>query len=109
VVGALYRTEYRRLVGVRGRDRGQRVAVVDAINAGSNAGSAILGTIADLRARGAEPVEVGALLVRGSAAPRFAEGQDLPLERVASLPNLLWSPSECPLCAAQAPLEDLAG
>ena len=83
---------------------GKAVAIVDDV---VNAGSAVRATLAELRSCGATPVAVGALLVLGSAASSFFAGQAIPLEAIASLPNEAWAPSECPLCAAQTPLEDL--
>ena len=103
---ALYAVTYRLPDGLREMVRGQAVAVVDdAINAGS----AVRGTLAELRACGATPVAVGALLVLGSAAASWCAGQGLPLEAVARLPNEIWAPADGPLCAAQTPLEDLTG
>jgi orotate phosphoribosyltransferase len=82
---------------------GKRVAVVDdAISAGS----AVLGTLADLRACGAHPVAIGALLVLGSLAPGMAATAGIPLESIATLPWGLWTPAECPLCASGVPFED---
>jgi orotate phosphoribosyltransferase len=79
------------------------VAVVDDV---VNAGSAVRGALADLRACGARPVAIGALLVLGSAgSTTFVAGEGLPLESLAYLPNTLWEPSTCPLCAAGLPLE----
>jgi orotate phosphoribosyltransferase len=78
----------------------RRVAVVDdAINAGS----AVRATIRALRGCAAEPVAIGALLVLGSAVDEVAGG--LPVAAVATAPNPLWAPAECPLCAAGTPHE----
>jgi orotate phosphoribosyltransferase len=102
---ALYPVAYRVPEAVRGAARGKRVAIVDDV---MNAGSAVRATLTDLRAVGAESVTIGALLVLGSAAAALAAEAALPLERIASLPGGLWAPSECPLCAAHIPLEDVA-
>jgi orotate phosphoribosyltransferase len=91
---------------LRGRIRNKRVAVVSDV---INAGSAVRGTLADLEACGANPIAIGALLVLGTAAAEFAAGAGLVLESIATLPNRLWPPSQCPLCASGAPLEDIAG
>jgi len=101
----LYPVEYRLPPALRGRVRGKRVAIVDDV---ANAGSAVRGTLADLQACGATPVAIGSLLVLGTAAPRFAAENNVPLVTLATLPNALWAPSECPLCAGHVPLEDLA-
>ena len=100
---ALYAVEYRVPGALRGQARGRRFAVVDDA---VNAGSAVRGTAADLQACGAEPVAIGALLVLGSAAASFAAERNVPLERITALPNALWAPSECPLCASLEPLEN---
>jgi orotate phosphoribosyltransferase len=101
----LYTVEYRLPAALRGAARGRRVAVVDDV---VSAGSAVRGTIADLRARGAEPVVAGALLVLSSPASGTAS-LDLPLERVEALRSAMWAPSECPMCAALEPLENSLG
>jgi orotate phosphoribosyltransferase len=101
---ALYAVTYRLPGGLRERAQGKSVAVVDDV---INAGSAVRGTLAELRTCGATPTAVGALLVLGSAAASLCADQALPLETIAALPNEIWSPAECPLCAAQTPLEDL--
>jgi len=101
---ALYAVRYRMPGGLRERVRGKAVAIVDDV---INAGSAVRGTLAELWSCGANPVAVGALLVLGSAAASFCADQNLSLEYIAHLPNEVWAPAECPLCAAQTPLEDL--
>jgi orotate phosphoribosyltransferase len=86
---------------LRRRLSGARVAVVDdAINAGS----ATRATLADLRECGARPVALGALIVLGEGAHALAAAEGLACERVEALPNRLWDPAECPLCAASVPL-----
>jgi len=85
---------------------GRRVAVVDdAINAGS----AVRATLAALRAAGSEPVAIGALLVLGTAAAGLAAAHGVPLERLASVPNEVWRPDACPLCAAGVSLGEPPG
>jgi orotate phosphoribosyltransferase len=98
----LYPAEYRLPRALQHRARGRRVAVVDdAISAGS----AVRGTYAELRAHGAEPVVIGALLSLGSAAERFFSEQSVPVASVAQLEYELWLPESCRLCAAGLPLE----
>jgi orotate phosphoribosyltransferase len=82
--------------------RGKNFAVVDDV---INAGSAIRGALLDSRSCGARPVAIGALLVLGEAAMNLASAEGLPLENLAHLPNVLWEPSACPLCASRVPLE----
>jgi orotate phosphoribosyltransferase len=93
------RVRYRVPDGLRPMVRGKRVAVVDDA---VNAGSAVRATIADLCACGAKPVAVGALLALGDSGPIF----DLPFESLARLRSHLWVPADCPLCAANVPLDD---
>lgn len=77
--------------------RGRSVAIVDdAISAGS----AVRGTYADLVACGARPVALGALVVFGDAAARFAADRSLALEGIQRMPLEMWDSAECPLCKA---------
>lgn len=103
---ALYAVEYQIPSAMRGVGAGKRVAIVDDV---INAGAAVRGTFADLQAWGAKPAVIGALLVLGDAASRFATDNDIPLERIVARPNAIWTPVDCPLCAAGVPLEDPAG
>jgi orotate phosphoribosyltransferase len=102
--GALYAVRYRLPDGFVERVRGKRVAIVDDV---INAGSAVRGACTALVACEAVPVAVGTLLVLGSAASEILAEHGLPLESVASLPNSIWAPEECPQCADGVPLEDL--
>jgi len=101
---ALYPVKYQIPNSLREMVHGKNVAIVDDV---INAGSAVRGTLAELQSCGANPVVIGALLVLGSLARRFFANQNVPVEYVAHLPNELWVPSECPLCASQIRLEDL--
>ena len=98
----LYPVAYRLPGALRDAVRGKRVAIVNDV---INAGSAVRGTFADLLDCGAQPVAVGALLVLGSSAASFAADQQVVLESLATLPNSLWLPSECPLCSSGVPLD----
>lgn len=104
--GGLYGARYRIPGVLRERVRDRTVAVLDDV---VNAGSATRATVADLRACGARPVAVGALLVLGDAAGAYATAEGLVLESVAALPNRLWPPASCPLCEARVALEDPGG
>jgi orotate phosphoribosyltransferase len=101
----LFPAGYRIPAPLREGLRDKRVAIVNDV---INAGSAMRGTFNDLQDCGAIVVAIGALLVLGTAAPVFASGKGVPLRSVATLPNDLWTPSECPLCASKIPLEDIA-
>ena len=87
---------YRLPNAVRPLVRGKRIAIVDdAINAGS----AIAGTLTELRDAGATPIAVGTLLVLGDASAKLLAANRLPLERIAAVPSALWLRADCPLCA----------
>jgi orotate phosphoribosyltransferase len=101
----LYPVGYRIPDALRAGTRDKLTAVVDDV---INAGSAVRGAFADLRACGARPVAIGALLVLGPPASAFAASQGVPLESLAYLPSALWEPSACPLCASGVPLEGVA-
>jgi orotate phosphoribosyltransferase len=100
--GGLYAARYRVPGALRARLRGRPVAIVDDV---VNAGSATRATLADLRECGARPVARGARLVLGEAADGLAAAEGLALASVARLPNALWEPAHCPLCAAGVALE----
>jgi orotate phosphoribosyltransferase/GNAT superfamily N-acetyltransferase len=102
-IDSLYPVNYRLPEAHRERVRGKRVAIVNDV---INAGSAVRGAFADLADCRAQPVALGALLVLGSAASNFATEWNMPLETLASLPNDLWLPSECPLCGHGVPLDN---
>lgn len=104
--GALYSVQYRLPRGLREVVRGRRVAIVNDV---INAGSAIRGTSADLKACGAKPVTVSALAVLGESAAKFAADQKIALDALAFLPNQIWAPADCPLCAGGVPLTDPLG
>ena len=96
-----YPVDYRIALSLRETIRGKRVAIVDdAISAGS----AVRATLADVQACDAVPVALGALLIFGSRAGQFAAQQRIPLEWLVDLPDSMWAPTECPMCADGTPL-----
>jgi orotate phosphoribosyltransferase len=97
------RVRYRVPDPLRGLLRGRRVLLADDA---VNAGSALLLTLADLRACGAEPAGFASLLTLGEAAPQIASQHGVPFFTLATLRRGMWMPPECPLCAAGAPLAD---
>jgi orotate phosphoribosyltransferase len=101
----LFPAGYRVPAPLRGGLRGKRVAIINDV---INAGSAMRGTFADLGECGATVVAIGALLVLGTAGAVFASNEGVPLLSAATLPNNLWTPSDCPLCVLRVPLEDIA-
>ena len=93
----MFPVKYRIAEGQRDRARDRSVAIVDdAISAGS----AVRGTYADLIACGARPVALGALIVFGDAAARFATEKGIALEAIERARLEMWLPAECPLCKA---------
>jgi len=98
----LFPVSYRVPLVLRPELRGRRVAIVNDV---VSAGSAVRGTHRDLVALGAIPVAIGALLVLGDSASAFAGENGLALEATASMPSRMWTPNECPLCAARVPLD----
>jgi orotate phosphoribosyltransferase len=102
----LFSAGYRLPDSLRGSVRGRRVAIVNDV---INAGSAVRGTFEDLENCGATVVALGTLLTLGTAAAEFAVRKGVALESLTTLPNNLWTPETCPLCASNVPLEDVAG
>jgi orotate phosphoribosyltransferase len=100
----LYPACYRLPTAFARRVHGKRMAIVDDV---MSAGSALRGTYEELRAHGGVPVVLGALLVLGSTGVDFFAERGLAVEAVARDDYPLWSPADCPLCAAGAPLEDV--
>ena len=98
---ALFPVDHRVPRALRARVHGQRVAVVNDV---INAGSAVRGALLDLEACAAQPVAIATLLVLGSSASQLAADRGVALETLASLPNNLWTPAECPLCVGRVPL-----
>jgi orotate phosphoribosyltransferase len=101
----LFPAGYRVPAPLREGLRGKRVAIVNDV---TNAGSAVIGTFADLEECGANVVAISTLLVLGSAAAKFAASKNVPLHTIATMPNNLWTASECPLCESGVPLQDVA-
>lgn len=101
----LFPVSYRLPGPLRPKVRGRRVLVVNDV---VNAGSAVRGTLADLRACGALPVAVGSLVVLGTAAARLAQENGVTLRALQELPNRIWAAADCPLCASGLPLSDAA-
>ena len=82
---------------------GRRVAIV---NDFTSAGSAVRGTMRDVRTCGGVVVVMGSLVVLGNETARFCERESLPFEALESLPFEVWEPWACPLCTAGEPLMD---
>jgi orotate phosphoribosyltransferase len=102
----LYQARYRLPPALSSRARGKRIAIVDDV---MSAGSSTRATYAELRAHGAHPVVVGALLLLGSAGVDFFLQNGVAVEAVARLPFNVWTPAECALCTDGVPLEQPSG
>jgi orotate phosphoribosyltransferase len=98
----MFPVEYRLPNTLRSLVQGRRVAIVNDV---ISAGSAVRGTFEDLRALGAQVVAIAALLVLGDAFPPFAAQHAVALDALEQSPYELWTPEQCPLCAAGVPLE----
>jgi orotate phosphoribosyltransferase len=98
----LYPVEYRLPKALHSAVKGKRVAIVNDV---ISAGSAVRGAFRDLQFVGAEVVVIGALLGLGDSIAKFAAEHHVALELLHQMPHNLWTPSECPLCAAGHPLE----
>ncbi len=85
---------------------GWRVAVVDDA---VNAGTAVRASCAELRAAGAVPVAVAALLALGQAGPFVTGTLGLPFHALADLSSQVWPAGACALCAAGTPLAQPPG
>jgi orotate phosphoribosyltransferase len=99
--GELFSARYRLPASLRASVRDARVALVDDA---LNAGSALRATAAELTAHGATLVACGALLVLGHTGADWVANQRLPLVALERHENTIWSPDDCPLCAAGIPL-----
>jgi orotate phosphoribosyltransferase len=100
----LYSTTYHLPYHLRKMIDGKKVAIVDDV---INAGSAVRATLAEVQSFGAKPVVIGALLVLGDTGQNYFSQRNYPLRSVSYLPNELWTPEDCPLCASQIPLDVL--
>jgi orotate phosphoribosyltransferase len=101
----LYRAGYSLPVAYRSRLAGRKVAIVDDV---MSAGSALRGTYAELKSHGAVPVVAGAMLVLGSTAADFFTQLGVHVEAAERENYEIWEPSQCPLCSAGMPFEDVA-
>jgi orotate phosphoribosyltransferase len=98
----LFPVEYRLPKALHAAVRGKRVAIVNDV---ISAGSAVRGAFSDLQSVGADTVAIGALLALGDSIAKFAAEHQLALELLRQMPHNLWTPPQCPLCAAGQPLE----
>jgi orotate phosphoribosyltransferase len=100
----MYSVKYRLPKSFEYRLHGKRIVIVDDV---INAGSAVRATFAELSLHGAHPVAIGSLLVLGTSAQNFFAEQGIPIESIETIPNNLWMPNACPLCASNIPLDPI--
>jgi orotate phosphoribosyltransferase len=98
----LFPVEYRIPKTLHSIVRGKRIAIVNDV---ISAGSAVRGTLNDLRRHEAQVVVVASLLVMGKEFSIFAHENKLPFESLAEVPFEMWTPEECPLCRGSSPVE----
>ena len=89
------------LPSVPGGIGGWRVAVVDDA---VNAGTAVAACLRELRAQGAVPVAVAALLALGEATAMVPARLGVPSYPAGTIPSRAWPARECPLCADGIPV-----
>ena len=93
-----------RLPGVRGGVAGWRVAIVDdAINAGT----AVRACFKQVRASGAVPVAVAALLALGQARVAIEATLAVPCYAAGTIPSQVWPAEQCQPCSRGVALTDL--
>ena len=85
--------------------KGKRVAIVNDV---ISAGSAVRGTHASLTNAQADIVCIASLVLLGETFRGLAERHQIPLKTLLTLPNQIWKPEHCPLCAQGTPLVGLA-
>jgi orotate phosphoribosyltransferase len=100
---ALYPVAYRLPGHLRTLVNNRKIAIVDHV---LNAGSAVRGTLAELESLGARPIVIGALSVLGDTGRNYFVERSLPIMFISHLPNEIWAPETCPLCAAQIPVDN---
>jgi orotate phosphoribosyltransferase len=89
------------LPSVPGGIGGWRVVVVDDA---VNAGTAVAACLRELRAQGAVPVAVAALLALGDASAMVPASLGVPFYPAGTTPSRAWPAPECPLCADGVPV-----
>ena len=101
----LFAADYRLPSALRHIVAGNRLLVVDDV---ISAGSSARATISAVRAGGGSVSAVGALLTLGDIGVEHFRVERMPLEALERHAFEMWTPEECPLCAASVPLEDRA-
>lgn len=102
---ALFAAQYRLPAELRGRVKGERVAIVDDC---ISAGSSVRATAAELTEAGAEVLVIGTMLLLGNEAVEYFSSRGVALVALSRQAFNLWPPAECPLCRTGTPLENPA-
>jgi orotate phosphoribosyltransferase len=103
--GGIFPVTYRVPARFRADAKGRTIAIVDdAISAGST----VRGTWTDLADCGARPVVLGALIVFGGNAAKFAAEKAVELESVTQMDFGMWLRAECPLCRQGIPIQTVS-
>ncbi len=97
----LFPVQYRLTSSIAKEIKGRHVAIVNDV---INAGSAVRGSFEELSTAGATVAVISSLLVLGDTAETFSRANGIPLEHLARLPNEIWHPDVCPMCAKKVPL-----
>ena len=84
---------------------GKRVVVVNDV---ISAGSAVRGSLESLKQCGANVVGISCFAVLGEIFCKYAEQEAIPFNALLKMPNNMWEPEICPLCAAKIALQRLA-
>ena len=69
-----------------------------------NAGTAVAACLRELRAQGAIPVAVAALLALGEASAMVPATLGVPFYPAGTIPSRAWPAPQCPLCADGVPV-----
>lgn len=97
----LYSFRYRIPRALRDTFKGKNIAIVNDV---VNAGSAVFGTVDDVESIGARVSVVGTLALLGEHAGAFCRDRGIALETLATIPNTIYTPLDCPLCAKGIPI-----
>ena len=97
----LYSARYRLPRAFTNRESRPRAALVDDV---MSAGSSLRATCLAVEPC-ADVVAVGSLLQLGTVGAEYFAARSVPVEAVARQTFEIWSPAECPHCAAGVPLE----
>ncbi len=97
----LYTFQYRVPAALHAAAKGKRMAIVNDV---VNAGSAVLGTLDHLQALGADVAVIASLAVLGDRALAFCDDRNVALETLATIPNTIYNPLDCPLCDKGIPV-----